>query len=204
MFCSKCGQQIADNSAFCSNCGQAVAAPSTPAPSYEAPQTQAAPDYQSTHSPLEEKPMPMGWFKFLIYFALWAGAVLNLINAVSMLNGTMYGGEKEAKLVYALFEDMQTLDTICGAFLIVVAIFGVFTRFQLSGFKKNGPTCVTILYIGVIAFDLAYIIGCTSILPEKVVAEMNFSSMISSIAISAAFMFYNISYFKQRAHLFVN
>ena len=66
MFCSKCGQQIADNSAFCSNCGQAVSAPSTPAPSYEAPQTQAAPDYQSTPSPLEEKPMPMGWFKFLI------------------------------------------------------------------------------------------------------------------------------------------
>ena len=160
-------------------------------------------NYYSYQDEKQTPEFPMKWHKFLIYFALWAGALLNVANGMMMLNGMVYGSEKDAKLVYALFEDMKSLDMICGVFLIILAVFGIFTRFQLAGFKKNGPMCVTLLYVGVIVFDLAYIIGACSILPEKVVEAMDFTSTGSSIAFSAAMMVYNISYFKQRAHLFV-
>ena len=197
MFCAKCGSQVADNTAFCPNCGNPVASQVTTA-------SQAAPAYQQPLAQPGEPALSMKWFKFQINFSLWVAAILNAANAISMLTGSMYGSDGEAELVYAVFEDLKMLDTGCGVLLLALAVFGIFTRFQLAGFKKKGPTLLTILYAGVCAFDLIYIIGCSSILPEYVLQYVDFTSFYSAIASSLVFMGVNISYFKKRAHLFVN
>ncbi|MBE6942139.1 MAG: zinc-ribbon domain-containing protein [Ruminococcaceae bacterium] len=192
MFCPKCGAQLADGVAFCSSCGNPVTSQAAPAPQ----QPLAQPG---------EPALSMKWFKFLIYFGLWAGAVLNiLLNGVMMLSGSQYGDAQTVELVYAMFGDLKSLDTLCGILAIVVGVLGIYTRFQLAGFKKNGPMLLTCVYAGSIAFTLIYIIGINSILPEYVLSEMDFSSIYGNIAGSVVMIFANITYFKKRAHLFVN
>lgn len=192
MFCPKCGAQLADGVAFCSSCGNSV----TP---------QAAPAPQQPLAQPGEPALSMKWFKFLIYFGLWAGAILNIVlNGVVMLSGLHYGDAETAKLVYAMFGDLKSLDTLCGILAIVVGVLGIYTRFQLAGFKKNGPMLLTCVYAGAIAFNLIYIIGCNSVLPEYILSEMDYSSIYSNTVTSAVMIFVNIAYFKKRAHLFVN
>jgi hypothetical protein len=143
----------------------------------------------------------MGWFKFMIYFGLFAGAVLNLINGIQMLTGSIYGDS--AALVYAVFEGLKGLDTIVGIAMIAVAALGVYTRFQLSGYKKNGPKLLTALYAAVLVVDLIYIIGINATLPELLVKNVDMTSMYASMVAAVVMMIVNHIYFKKRADLFV-
>lgn len=197
MFCSKCGNQIADDVAFCPQCGAATTTQSAQQPAYQQPV------YQQPAQPLQPE-LPMKWFKFQINFAMWAAAILNAINAFAMLTGSQYGTDGEAELVYAMFEDLKMLDMACGVLLLALAVFGIYTRFQLAAFKKNGPKFLAILYAGVIVFDLVYVLGCSSILPEYVLEYVDFTTFYSGVAGSAVALAANITYFKKRAHLFVN
>ncbi len=145
----------------------------------------------------------MKWFKFLIYFSLWAGAVLNLINGVMLLTGGVYDGQ--ADFVYDTLDGIQTIDMIVGFLSIALAVFGIYTRFRLAGYYKNGPSSLTILYVGSIIVNLVYIIGVYSILAGYDLSEIiDVSSFISGSVMSAVMIFANISYFNKRKHLFVN
>ena len=187
MICPRCGQDAGD-SKYCPHCGNAVEAPvvNTVAPT----------------TGEENKPdMPMKWFKFLIYFSLWAGAVLNLISGIAMMSGSSYEGA--ADLVYAMFDGLQGLDTFCGLYAIALAAFGIFVRFQLAGYKKKAPLMLMILYIAAAAYGLIYIIGINAILPSYVLEAVDTTSMYSSMISSGVMVIINHIYFKKRAHMFV-
>ena len=191
MFCPNCGTQLADNTAFCTNCGTAT-------------------NNQAPQQPVVEQPTPlkpqlsMGWFKFLIYFGLWAGAILNILGAIPMLTGSQYGDAETVELVYAAFEGLRGLDMLCGLLALALGVFGIYTRFQLAAFKEKAPMFLSIVYAGAVVFNLVYIFGCTSILPEYVLSEIDFTSFYSNTITSAVMIFVNQSYFKKRAHLFYN
>jgi len=185
MFCNQCGTQIEDGVAFCSNCGAKVA----PAAPQEQTPVAAAP--QQT----------MGWFKFLIYFSVFAGAVLNLVTGIQLLTGSVYGDS--AALVYAVFDGLKGLDTVVGIASLAVAALGVYTRFQLSGYKKNGPKLLTALYAAALAVSLIYVIGINATLPELVVKNVDMTSMYVSMVTSVVMMVVNHIYFKKRADMFV-
>ena len=191
MFCPNCGTQLADNATFCTNCGAAT--------NNQAPQQPVA---QPT-TPLKPQ-QGMGWFKFLIYFGLWAGAILNIIGALPMLTGSQYGEPEVVELVYSTFEGLRGLDMFCGLFAIALGAFGIYTRFQLAGYKEKAPMFLSIVYAGAVVFNLVYIFGCTSVLPEYVLSEIDFTSFYSNTITSAVMIFVNQSYFKKRAHLFTN
>ena len=78
MLCPKCGNPVEEGDRFCLNCGAPVAE-SAPEPQQVAPATSLQPQPK------------MGWFKFLIYFSLFAAAVLNVVNAIQLLTGSHYG-----------------------------------------------------------------------------------------------------------------
>lgn len=218
MFCRNCGNNLPEGTSFCTACGTPIqAAPAEqPAPQpvqqpvYQQPVYQQ-PNYQQNpyQQPVYQQPpvvfvqeMPMKWYKFLIYFSLFASAVLNVINGLGLLTGTIYQGQ--ADLVYATFEGLKGLDTFVGIFSLALAGFAVFVRFQLSGYKKLAPRLLLILYIGVIVFDLVYIIGMGTVLPDIAMDMIDTSSFYSSMISSAVFAIVNYIYFKKRAHLFVN
>lgn len=216
MFCPKCGTAVADGAQFCPTCGTATAQAQPQQPQYAPQQPQYAPQQpqpeqpqqpyyapqQPYYTPVAQAPaMAMGWYKFLIYFALFASAVLNAISAISMLTGAMYDGS--AKLVYAFFDGLKTLDTLMGIGLLVLAALAIYTRFRLSGYRKNGPAMLNTVYLVVAGLQLMYIIGAYSILPEIVAKELDITSPIISIVVSVAMVAVNTTYFKKRKHLFV-
>lgn len=213
MFCAKCGSANDDSALFCSRCGASL----TPAPRPEQNPSYVSqqPIYQTTTPPQQPNYQPsytqtapqsaalgMGWFKFLIYFALFAGAVLNAYTAIQMLTGSMYGEYKEA--VYLVYKDLKSVDTIIGAATLALAAFGFYTRFRLSGFHINGPKMLTYTYVLSAVVGAAYFIGISSVLPEEVMELVDTTQMLSSAVVSFVMIFVNKAYFDKRKHLFVN
>ena len=52
----------------------------------------------------------MGWFKFIIYFQLFASAVINAALGITAFTGSHYDGK--AELVYAFFPGMSAVDKV--------------------------------------------------------------------------------------------
>ena len=186
-YCVKCGKEYGAGDAFCSGCGQPLnVAEQIPAgqPGYGAPAVE----------------LSMSWFKFLINFALFAAAVLNLYSAVLYLTGFVYEqAGSSAWRVYAYFDGLQVVDIIYGVLLVAVAVFCVITRFKLAKFKAVAPKLLTILYLANIALVVVYTVAA-SIIFETFGA----SDLVVGVTGPLILLFVNRAYFKKRAHLFVN
>lgn len=193
MFCNNCGSQLPDGSTFCPNCGstfndaqannQAYAQP----PVGYNPVQPMAPAY------------PMGWFKFLIYFAFFAGAALSIINAVIFFTGPDYG--VPIKLVYARFPDLQVVDMVCGVLSLIAAALLLYVRFQLAGYKKSAPTMIMVPYAFNIIVSLFQVIGGSMATDGNL--EYNMTSVVTSCAVAVVMIIVNYIYFKKRKALFV-
>ncbi len=174
---------------------QQYANPQYANPQYYAPQNAVA----------MQPPMPMKWFKFIIYFSLFASAVLNVITGITTLTGAQYQGVKN--MVYLYFKDLKTADTLYGVVLLGLAAFAIFARFRLSGYRKNGPAMLNVVYIANSASALIYSIIAQAIVnntPLGAGIELDLTSAIASIVTSIVMVVINTIYFKKRAHLFVN
>ena len=168
---------------------------------YKAADYNAA-DYNSTEPtwqpPTPEK--PMNWYKFMIYFALFAGAILNAITGIRMLTGSVYEGA--ADYVYAFFPGLSGLDKIMGLAAIALAVLGIYTRQELAKFTAKAPQFVSYLYIGTAAYNLIYMIGFMMIVGDSV--ELNMTTFIVQIVVSAVMVWANKQYFANRSEMFVN
>ncbi len=215
MFCSNCGTQNADNAVVCASCGAPLAAAQPqyqqPQPQYQQPQYQQ-PQYQQPQ-PQYQQPlyqpaapaMPMNWFKFLIYFSLFAGAALNIINGILGLTGGQYSGD--ADLVYAVFGGLQIVDIIYGLFCVALGAFMIYVRFQLAGYRANGPKYVLVVYAAAASISFIYAIAVSVIISESY-SGFDTSSIISSaivnIITSVIMIVANKVYFDKRKFMFVN
>ena len=219
MFCTKCGNQVPDGQKFCSACGNPMAPAQQPQqPQYAQPQqpqfqqpqyNQQAqygqPQFQQPQygQPQYQQPvnnvLAMGWFKFLIYFALFAGALLNIVAAITSMTGAQYTayGQNLSAMVYAMFPGLQGIDIIYGILLIALAGLQIFCRFRLAGYYKNGPKLVTLIYIANVVISLVYLIACVAI-----VGGLDVASVIPSLIVSIVMAVVNHVYFKKRSHLF--
>lgn len=192
MFCGKCGNQVAEGQTFCAACGSRIEQPVNAAgqqPVYQAPTKKV-----TTH--------PMGWYKFLIYFGLFAGAAVNLYNGVMALTGEHYDGLKET--VYYVFPEMKSTDMIFGVLCIGLAVLGVYARFRLSAYKANAPQMVVSLYLAAIGASVFYLVRVNSIVSTVDPNAMDMSSVMPQLCTSAVMAIVNYVYFKKRADMFVN
>lgn len=146
--------------------------------------------------------LPMKWYKFLIYFVLFASAVVNAIAGFSYITGGQYGDYKE--LVYKVFPALKGVDVIYGLAALAIAALAIYTRMRLAGYYKNGPQLLNTLYIAAISVSLVYLIIVTIVInSSQNITEFEApSSSYASIAVSAAILIANSTYFKKRAHLF--
>lgn len=202
MYCGKCGHEF-EGGRFCPVCG-CENADNGAAQNEEASANSFATQYQ----PAANVSMyPMKWYKFLIYFALWAGAVGNVYSAYTFFTGMIYGGEYEAKLVYSVFPSLKTLDMFSGIFCVAAIILGLLAWNGLRQYKAIGPKLVVALYFASAAFNLIYIIAIYAILGEMANAADLGSAMGASIGaiVSGVIMgIANYVYFQKRSSLFVN
>lgn len=199
MLCPYCGKEVQENAVFCIYCGKPLSAPS-PYPQ------QPAPPYQP-NAPMYPQPeyyLPMKWYKFLIYFSLFAGAVLNALTGISYLTGSVYAtlghGYVDAAAVYDFYgETLQMLDLVFGVALIALAAFGIYTRFQLAGFKRNAPLFLYTLYAASTLLPLIYNIAVFLLFG----IDVDFASEIGSLVGVAINIWLNFIYFRKRAHMFI-
>ena len=148
---------------------------------------------------------PMNWYKFLIYFALFASAVLNGLTAISYFTGGIYGSTSK-DLVYRVFGNLKFVDIMMGVLLLAMAAFAIYVRMQLAGFKVSGPKMLYILYGASAVIQVIYtIIVYVTISKYGNPGELiNLSTTFSSVAISIVMIVVNKIYFDKRRDLFVN
>ena len=189
-YCPKCGTPVDyETQRFCANCG-APLSESTDTPIY--PNADFAPAY------------PMKWHKFLIYFALIAGAIGNALVAVLTFSGVLYlmtsNGEVTADMVYSVFPGMKPVNMVYAAALLISAVWGVVTRQKLAKFKHEGPVFLNILYIASGVLSFVYVAAGSVIAGRNMFTVSIFSGLVTTIIIVIC----NYIYFGKRAELFKN
>lgn len=223
MLCPNCGTDVSSAGRFCPNCGAPVqpskpVESAAPQPQYQQPQYQQPqyqqPQYQQPQyqPPLNQQPYQpmqpaapqMNWYKFLIYFALFAGAVVNAVNALRFLTGLINGSSAEAKLLYSWFPGWKTVDIIVGLLLLVLVAFTIYTRFRLSGYYKNGPVCLYLTYGLAALSNVVYLIGVVLVINGTGISllDLEIVPTIASILVSIVMIVVNVVYFNKRKHLF--
>ncbi len=146
-----------------------------------------------------QQELGMKWYKFLVFFGLWAGAILNFINGITLLTGAIYEAEGvSSELVYSTFPNLKGIDEFFGLIAIAIAIYQGYTAFSLLKFKQVAPKLLTILYCLTIAYNLLYAIFASSIIGESLLGDT-----IAPIITSAVMLVINYKYFKNREHLFI-
>ena len=150
------------------------------------------------------KPLGMKWYKFLIYFALFAGAFVNFIYGINYISGGIYAVETNglvtADTVYKLYGvGLQVVDILYGLFLLAFAVFGLVLRNQLAKYKPDAPHFVRIFYSISAGAPFLYSVIVALITSQPLGIEAMLSLIVGLI-----FTLWNVEYFKKRAHLFTD
>ena len=216
MYCRFCGTKIPDNVKFCPKCGASLAPVPSAAPEESAPAAPAAPEIPTPFDPTPFDPAPysadsfasadvaaaprrgMKWFKFIIYFQLWAGMLVNLVTAGKYFTGAYYEGN--AEMVYRFFPALQPLDIVMGVVCLALAVYAVVVQRALAKFRAKGPMMYYLMYIVNTAVTVLYLIIGSIIIGQSAFTAEVAGSIIGSIVM----LFVNIPYFNNRKHLFVN
>ena len=84
-----------------------------------------------------------------------------------------------------------------------IAIFMIYVRFQLAGFKRGAPGKLISLYVIQLVALFAYTLVASVTIHIPWSEIFNFS-IIPSLIVSIVMIFVNRYYYSKRAHLFVN
>ena len=175
MFCKKCGTKLPENAIFCSVCGEPV--------------DNAAP-LPADPATLPQNTYPMKWHKFLFYFQLFAAALGSLYNAVVCCRMGFLG--------LCTFGPWNVIYAIAGVICVVLAVWAIYVRFRLAGFRRTGPK----MYLLFLA------INCVFQVLNLVIAFggdiTTTSSAVGSVVSSVLMLVLTNIYYKKRAELFVN
>ncbi len=137
----------------------------------------------------------MKWYKFLIYFSLFASAILNGFTAIGYFAGTA-----AFSAFYSSYPALQFLDILAGLFFVVVAIVSIYTRQALVNYRRIAPLLVVGLYIVNALFTVFYEIVVSVIVGTLTISVM---STALSVGVAVAIGYANYIYFQKRAALFV-
>ncbi|MBP3301402.1 MAG: zinc ribbon domain-containing protein [Clostridia bacterium] len=188
MKCQRCGAINPNGAEYCAACGN----------------TFDSPDQIIRSDPYGPK-LGMKWFNFLIYFALFAGAFSNVINALTSFAGSSY---EELSLFYPIGDGVRILDVIFGIVTILLAAYLIFVRFALSKFKEYGPAMLIVAYLIAGISSVVYAICLIAIVGTDHMSSFYFTALlggiIGEIITTGLLVSWNVTYFTKRSHLFVN
>lgn len=202
MFCRFCGKEIPEGGRFCPGCGKEA----DTAAEFQA---QTTAERMPAAVPVDPaKNYRMAWFKFIIYFQLFANAVVMVFNAASGIFGLAYGDD--AGLIYGFCPMLKAVDAIYGIICLAFAVTAVLIRQRLAHYRKNAP----VLYLGyvgiVMASGLIYTfaglaaLGAVSASVMDAGASGIVGNVLGTVIGAAVFFPLNYIYFNKRKELFIN
>lgn len=220
MFCRFCGNEIPEGGQFCANCGKAVEAEADSQPDAQqasAPQPETQQSYNSQPGGQQPYPQvqvnpvqnrPMAWFKFIIYFQLFANMVIMVYNALHGFLGIAYGDD--AALIYAFYPGLKAVDVIYGLICIALIVGAFIVRQRLAHYKKNAPMQYILFVAAVLVMGLLHTIAGVAVISAAVpyaagagMADVA-GNILGTVIGAAIFIPVNYIYFNKRKELFVN
>ena len=97
---------------------------------------------------------PLKWHKFLVYFSLWASAVFVFMKGANLIALGIFG-DTDPQVPEPT--SLKVLDIAYGVIYIALAVYHIYTRYQLARFKKGAPKHLLILYVIVPVVEALYI-----------------------------------------------
>lgn len=201
-FCPSCGAKVArEGQTFCEECGSRL-------------DTETEPSATVFDRAYESSTVlrPMKWYNFVVYFLLFAGSAVNLVNAFLYLSGRyVYDYAVTSGLsvavrngtdVYAEFPSLRILDVAYGIVLALMAAYALFVRGMLVRYKKEGPKLFLLYYIAGFVFSAIVTAGSTVITGGSIYSVI--AALVISAIESAVLVLLNYIYFKKRSAMFIN
>ena len=196
MMCYNCGNIVTEDTIRCDVCG-AVLKDSRQL------KKEARMQKRKKASEVRNKPRGMKWFKFQIYFRLYACAFIMACNAVSALLGLKYIGV-DLEYLYGTYKGLRIFDIVMGIIGFCIAVIAIYTRMMLARFKKNGP----LIYYILVCFVLVYT-ACGMVIPcvmtNNYLGVIGGNFVVAEVAVVHVLdIVLNYMYFKHRKNMFVN
>lgn len=197
MNCKKCGFPMEDDARQCPFCHTAVQELNTKpvvSKDFTSAATSQTTPAKTTQPAAKTQPRPavyeypMKWYKFLIYFSLFASAASSFISAITYF-------------LNAVAISQPGFMVWLGIFSIVLGILSLITRSELAKFKKTGPSKLITLYACNAAINAIYVIIIRVLVGETVAS---ISTLILTIVVNIFMIIANKVYFDKRAALFYN
>lgn len=145
---------------------------------------------------------PMKWHKFLIYFALWAGAVLNLISGVQMFSVGLNAGGM-LWIGYEMSSGLRALYIVSGVLPDRHRRVSDLYAQRLARFSRPGPRMVVWLYASLVILNALEILLAWLLfgVPLNYLLTVDiWFYLIEGVLMTWA----NQVYYRKRAALFVN
>lgn len=105
----------------------------------------------------QQMELPMNWYKFVIYFMLFANAVFGIIGAIGYFSGSttssLAEGMVSAEWIYAMYPALRWLMYFMGVVSLGTAVLAIIDRQWLAHFDKRGIAALAALYILGIAIN---------------------------------------------------
>lgn len=151
---------------------------------------------------MTENTKPLKWHNFLIYFLLWAGAVMLVLGGATFIAGKVYG--KIGDRIYQALPAMRFVDIAYGLVLVCVAVYMIYTRFQLAGFKQGAPNKLLILLALSPVLGWGYLLTVSAVTGVSITQLHSGGSFIGELIGTAIGIWLHKIYYDKRAELFVN
>ena len=151
----------------------------------------------------QQPQLPMKWHKFLIYFWLWLQALVCVGSAGQVMSGLIFGSQEIGEQVFQTYASMKPLCTAIGVAYLILAVYVIYTRFQLARLKSGAPGKLLLIFVFSLVLNLAFIIGAAAVSGVAITDLMD-SQFAGSVAMIIVMLLANKNYYDKRAHLFVN
>lgn len=190
MICPYCSSENQESVNVCNQCGASL---------NDTVQSISAPN-----NSIQNVELPMKWYKFLIYFLMFANAVSRFADGILCLIGIDGGSVFEVLFEGCMFTGKyRAIDIVYGIVCIVMSGVIFYVRNKLAKFKEGAPRLYIIYDIISAVFSFTYNLLIMFIL-ENAETSSIIGDVIGAIVGESLYVYFNVVYFKKRNHLFIN
>lgn len=190
MKCDYCGKEVQNGLTVCDGCGAGL--------------TVSDKENKTLSASAVKIPEPeMNWFKFLIYFSLYAYFVSSLIDAFLCFFGEKFGFLSEFIVEIIFTGRFRFIGIIYAVIILIMAAAAIYVRNSLAKFKEFAPKYFIIWSISTSVISLLF-----TLLNITLIENSGFGDCMGEVLGTAVgetiYVMCNVTYFKKRKHLFVN